>query len=104
MRPVAACPARCGICCVRPLLILVPLALAAWPGTAGAFWQRSQWAACNEAPTDAERARLNCYVFEPVGDWPIDHALIDRRAQRLPPPPPPPLPPSLTAAPPRWRK
>lgn len=54
---------------IAAMLGLGTLALS---GTAGhAFWKRSHWAACNEAPNDAERARLQCWLFEPVPEFPI---------------------------------
>lgn len=28
-----------------------------------AFWTRSHWEACNEAGSEAQRARLNCWEF-----------------------------------------
>ncbi len=50
---------------------LLGLAILAATGTASeAFWKRSQWEACNEAPTEAERVRLKCWLFEPVPHFP----------------------------------
>ena len=60
----------------------------AWTGLlamqqpASAFWKRSQWAACNEAVSDAERVRLHCWQFEPVAPLPA----YDRVPPYLPSP------------------
>lgn len=68
-----------------PLLIAFLLLCLCAP--ANAFWQRSQWLACSEAPTEAERIRLNCFVFAPVYEWPVtgyrgDWPLPRQRRQR----------------------
>lgn len=49
--------------------LLIGLAFA--PSGASAYWQRSHWLACSEAPTQAERIRLNCYIFAPAFEWPL---------------------------------
>ena len=48
------------------------LAIAGFSSVAQAYWQRSHWAKCSEAPTEAERVRLNCYIFAPAYDWPLE--------------------------------
>jgi hypothetical protein len=52
-------------------IAVIVLTAAVWPSAAGAFWERSHWAACSEAPTQAERLRLNCHIFVPVDHWPV---------------------------------
>lgn len=51
-------------------LLLATGALIASGLQSHAFWKRSQWDACNDAPTEAERIRLQCWIFYPVGDFP----------------------------------
>ncbi len=54
--------------------ILVPALaglLLAIPGPAAAFWQRSHFAACSEAPNEQEWQRRHCWIFAPAYDWPI---------------------------------
>ena len=57
---------------MKTFAVILLLACACWPYGASAYWKRSHWAACSEAPTDAERIRLNCYIFAPAYDWPVD--------------------------------
>lgn len=45
-------------------------ALAASGVPSQAFWKRSLWDACNDAPNEAERIRLQCWIFYPVGEFP----------------------------------
>jgi len=55
------------------LIIASLLATGAFVSSSGAsqaFWKRSHWGACNEAPNEAERIRLNCWIFDPVPDFP----------------------------------
>ena len=89
---------------LKRFAVIMLLASACWPTAASAFWQRSQWLACSEAPTELERVRLNCYIFAPAYEWPLEYggALSYRRSSgygrsletfqdgMLPPPPPPP--------------
>lgn len=62
--------------------LLACAGLFAMQQPASAFWKRSQWAACNEAPSQAERVRLNCWQFEPVAPL----RAYDRRPPYLPSP------------------
>lgn len=50
--------------------LLATGALAASGSQSHAFWKRSHWDACNDAPTEAERVRLQCWIFYPVGEFP----------------------------------
>ncbi|RDJ22293.1 hypothetical protein DWF00_24070 [Bosea caraganae] len=50
--------------------LLTAGALAASALQGHAFWKRSHWDACNDAPTEAERTRLKCWIFEPVDEFP----------------------------------
>jgi hypothetical protein len=49
---------------------LALVALAAGGSPSHAFWKRSHWDACNDAPNEAERIRLQCWIFEPVDQFP----------------------------------
>jgi hypothetical protein len=56
---------------LKLLAVILLLACACSPTGASAYWQRSHWLACAEAPTPAERIRLNCYIFAPAYEWPL---------------------------------
>jgi hypothetical protein len=60
-----------GLAVVKLLSAILLLACACCPSAASAYWQRSHWLACSEAPTPAERIRLNCYIFAPAYEWPL---------------------------------
>jgi len=79
---------------LKRFAVIAMLALASWPGAAEAYWKRSHWAACSEAPTEIERVRLNCYIFAPAYDWPLEYGGYGRSPGvfqgGLPPAPPPP--------------
>ncbi len=51
---------------------------------AQAFWKRSHWAACNEASTQAERLRRQCWIFEPVQEWPAPALFYESPGYRAP--------------------
>jgi len=72
---------------LKPFAVIILLAGLCWSSAASAYWQRSHWAACSEAPTEALRVRLNCYIFAPAYDWPLE-PFQGEPAFRPPPPPP----------------
>lgn len=50
--------------------LVAAAALVASGPQSQAFWKRSLWDACNDAPTEADRIRLQCWIFYPVGEFP----------------------------------
>lgn len=62
---------------MKPFVVVALLANACWSSGANAYWQRSHWAACNEAPSEAARVRLNCYIFAPTYYWPVERYEFD---------------------------
>lgn len=71
---------------MKPFVFIALLASACWSSGANAYWQRSHWAACSEAQTEAERIRLNCYIFAPAYHWPVERYAVElpSRYQLLP--------------------
>lgn len=69
---------------MKPIALILLLAAGGWSSSAEAYWQRSHWAACSEAPTEAERFRLNCYIFAPSYDWPLEPFAIEQSRRHLP--------------------
>lgn len=55
-------------------LVLAGAAVAAGafglPSRGEAFWERSQIMACAEAQTEAERIKRQCWIFDPVPEFP----------------------------------
>lgn len=56
---------------------LVLLAAFAAPAPADAFWQRSQWSRCSDAPTAAEWSRYRCWQLKPYHDGATGHGFGD---------------------------
>lgn len=69
--------------------LLAAGALASSGGASHAFWKRSQWDACNDAQTEAERIRLQCWIFYPVGEFPPVGVIGFGGAYGIPPYPKP---------------